>query len=173
MNKAAARFTVAAFDGRPTACLHSPRDFQGQFVEIFLPFIERDFPFVHQSQQIAVGTDVVEAGLDRNAVLVGAEASPRSVPLFWRRPPDRRRLAGASGDLLPDLAVRDGDWKLLCDYDGANAQLFHVTDDPGEKTELSALESDRLARLKRSALAWHASLPPDRGAEPAEKPPPP
>ena len=122
---------------------------------------------------VKVPGDVRFDGLDRNAVLVGAEASPRSVPLFWRRPPDRRRLAGASGDLLPDLAVRDGDWKLLCDYDGANAQLFHVTDDPGEKTELSALESDRLARLKRSALAWHASLPPDRGAEPAEKPPPP
>ena len=48
------------FDARPAARLHGSRYFQGQFIEVFLPFVKGDFTFIHQTQEIAVGADVVE-----------------------------------------------------------------------------------------------------------------
>src|SRR5690606_5708974 len=56
-------------------------------------------------------------GEDVSATLLGKSDAGRQQPVFWRRPPDRKGI-GKSGS-LPDLAMRDGDWKLLCEYDGS------------------------------------------------------
>lgn len=94
--------------------------------------------------------------------LLGKEAASRKAPLFWRRPPDRKNSPYGLPP-QPDLAVRDGKWKLLCDYDGSKPELYNLDADRGEATNVAAREAETVRRLTASVLAWHASLPPDNG----------
>ena len=101
-------------------------------------------------------------GEDISAVLLGKATLERKTPVFWRRPPDRKP------DLAPDLAVREGQWKLICEYDGAKPRLFDLSSDPGEETDLAPRQPETVARLSRAAVSWHRSLPSDKGPEIAE-----
>jgi uncharacterized sulfatase len=95
-------------------------------------------------------------------VLLGRSQSSRSRPLFFRRPPDRP--IGPAGEDLPDLAIRDGEWKLLCEYDGSEPQLYNLAEDRNETSNLATAQPERVQRLTARVLAWHASLPADNGA---------
>jgi len=96
-------------------------------------------------------------------VLLGGSNVSRSSPLFFRRPPDRPGNMREGN--LPDLAVREEGWKLLCDYDGSRPQLYDLDTDRGEQTDVAAANPDVVNRLTAAVLAWHQSMPPDRGAE--------
>ena len=105
------------------------------------------------------------AGLDgvpMQDVLLGKARERRAKPIFFRRPPDRDRIDGH--DDLPDLAVRDGRWKLLCEYDGSEPQLYDLIDDPDEGTDVAARHPARVRALTKALLAWHRSMPADAGA---------
>jgi uncharacterized sulfatase len=95
-------------------------------------------------------------------VLLGASRASRDGPLYFRRPPDRDAFYGV-GD-LPDLAVRQGDWKLLCEYDGSEPLLYDLATDPGETRNLASQRPDLVGRLTKQLRAWHALMPPDNGA---------
>ncbi len=105
--------------------------------------------------------DVTFDGENLARVLLGKRAASRSAPLFWRRPPDRKSAYGMGS--LPDLSVRNGDWKLLCDYDGSHSQLYNLATDRGEATNLVAHHPDLAASFAQSVVAWHRGLPPDNG----------
>ncbi|WP_231691239.1 sulfatase family protein [Aureliella helgolandensis] len=94
------------------------------------------------------------------ATLLG-DGGSRAAPLFFRRPPDRDSYYGV--DDLPDLAVRAGKWKLLCEYDGSAPELYDMQTDRGESSNVAANHADIVAHLTRSLLAWHKSMPPDNG----------
>ena len=104
-------------------------------------------------------------GEDLSATLTGKAAASRGAPVFWRRPPDRKMSLGTPPRPMPDLAVRAGKWKLLCDYDGSKPLLFDLLADPGEAKDLAAEQPETVARLSKAVLAWHASMPPDKGPE--------
>lgn len=95
--------------------------------------------------------------------LLGKNDASRKAPIFWRRPPDRKTMP-PSRELLPALAVRDGDWKLLCEYDGSEPQLYNLTVDRAETRNVAAGNPDVVNRLTKTLLAWHASMPPDNGS---------
>jgi uncharacterized sulfatase len=95
-------------------------------------------------------------GEDLGASLVGREQAARSKPLFWLRPPDR---PGPAADPFPDLAVRDGDWKLLVDEDGGRTQLYDLANDPGEKNNLAGKMPQIAGRLTKRVIDWRRSLP--------------
>lgn len=101
-------------------------------------------------------------GVDMSDVLLGKSARSRGRPLFFRRPPDRDSFYGVEN--LPDLAVRDGRWKLLCEYDGSQAELYDLAADGGEQANVAGDHPDIVADLKARLLAWHESMPPDNGA---------
>ncbi len=98
-------------------------------------------------------TGVVFDGENLAQVLLGRGTASRQAPLFWRRPPDRKSAYGSGP--LPDLAVREGDWKLLCEYDGTRPQLYDLATDRSEGTNVE--------RLSKAVTDWHRSMPPDNG----------
>ncbi|MBN39023.1 MAG: hypothetical protein CMI29_11245 [Opitutae bacterium] len=101
-------------------------------------------------------------------ILLGQSKSSRKKDIFFRRPPDRDSFYGVKD--LPDLAVRSGKWKLLCEYDGADALLYDMDTDRGETNDLSKKHPEVVSRLTKAVIAWHQSMPPDNGPALASKP---
>ncbi len=96
------------------------------------------------------------------------EGGSREAPIFFRRPPDRDAFYGE--DDLPDLAVRSGKWKLLCEYDGSDPQLYNLETDRAEKNNVASQHPETVAELTRALIHWHQSLPADKGATYRTKP---
>ena len=108
-----------------------------------------------------VQSDARFDGESLERTLLGASEESRSQPLFFRRPPDREDFRHYTE--LPDLAVRDGPWKLYCDYDGASPQLYHLEKDPSETRNVVSENTEVAGRLTHALLRWNASMPKDRG----------
>ena len=107
-------------------------------------------------------TGVTYDGESLPEVLLGKSRASRKAPIFFRRPPDRDSFYG---DLdLPDLAVRAGKWKFLCEYDGAKPELYDMISDKGETKNCASEQAEVVAKWTESLLAWHQSLPTDKGA---------
>ena len=98
-----------------------------------------------------------------SGTLTARSTASRVAPIFWRRPPDRKNSPPAIPDPQPDLAVRDGDWKLLCDYDGSDPELYNLAQDREETTNLARQNPEAVTRLTGAVLVWHQSMPPDNG----------
>ncbi|MEM9940058.1 MAG: sulfatase-like hydrolase/transferase [Planctomycetota bacterium] len=97
------------------------------------------------------------------SALLGKKSGSRIQPLFFRRPPDRNSFYGVQD--CPDLAMRQKDWKVLCDYDGSNAELYHLVDDPGETLDLADQESEIVQQMITELVAWNRSMPQDNGED--------
>ncbi|NBR87298.1 MAG: N-acetylgalactosamine-6-sulfatase [Verrucomicrobia bacterium] len=107
-------------------------------------------------------------GEDLSGVFKGAK-NARTRPLFWEygRKPAPEGKAGLRAfpypneldAKSPNVAVRDGDWKLLVNADGSGAELFHLTTDPNEAKNVAAENAAVAHRLTTAALAWRKSLP--------------
>src|SRR5205823_2232535 len=95
-------------------------------------------------------------GLDMSKVLLGVSEWARDAPVMWARPPDRP----GPNNAWPDLAIRDGDWKLLIHRDGSRAELFDIVADPNETKTLAARQPDRVARLSDVLMTWQRSVRP-------------
>ena len=100
-------------------------------------------------------------------VLLGKSSGSRESPLFFRRPPDRDAFYGDND--LPDLAIRKGKWKLLCEYDGSEAELYNLDDDRGEKRNLAQTNNAIVSSMKDQLIRWHESMPPDNGEKLVKK----
>ncbi len=103
-------------------------------------------------------------GEDVSATLLGNRTASRLSPLFFRRPPDRpgNDPKWGMGD-NPDLAVRHGVWKFLVNFDGSEAQLYHIQDDPCESKNLLQQYPDIAKDLQTRLFAWNHQLPKDSG----------
>lgn len=95
-------------------------------------------------------------GEDVKETLLGCATAGRHAPIFWKRPPDRKE---SFGERNADLAVRDGQWKLLTDLGGTNVQLYNLATDPAEANNLATAQPDIAARLSKLVTDWNASLP--------------
>jgi uncharacterized sulfatase len=95
--------------------------------------------------------------------LLGKSVASRKAPIYFRRPPDRDSFYGDKD--LPDLAVRDGNWKFLCEYDGTEPELFDMEKDRGETKNLAAKHPKLVSKFTKACTAWHKSLPPDNGPQ--------
>ncbi len=112
--------------------------------------------------------DVELDGEDLASTLLGKDQRSREAPIFWRRPPDR---PGTKREDNPDLAVRDGNWKYLVNYDGSDAQLFDLDADVSESQNLVADQPQIVERLHAALTRWNALMPVDAG-DPAFDPSP-
>ncbi len=91
------------------------------------------------------------------STILGESSSSRKAPIFYSRPPDRKNYYGFEN--LPDLAMREGPWKLLCDYDGSRPELYAITTDPGETKNLAEMKPEIVEPMMEQLLAWWNSMP--------------
>lgn len=104
-------------------------------------------------------------GIDSSSVLLGSPR-PRPEPLFWQYGAPHARLMPGNPDFQsPSLAVRDGDWKLLANADGSEAQVYDLKADPGEKTNLLAQDPERAATLWAKIQTWTEDVGLEAGGE--------
>jgi arylsulfatase A-like enzyme len=98
-------------------------------------------------------------GVDQSAVLLG-KPSLRTKPILWEYGrTDYYLKPTAVEDQSPNVCIRDGNWKLLINADGSNAQLYDLATDPKETTNLTVTKPKLAERLSNQALAWRKSLP--------------
>lgn len=102
-------------------------------------------------------SDVDYDGEEMIKTILGESNSKRQSPIFFSRPPDRKNYYGFEN--LPDLATRNGKWKLLCDYDGGRPELYDIDSDPGETNNM-VLSHEKIAKpMTQSVVDWWNSMP--------------
>lgn len=105
--------------------------------------------------KLAGGTVTDSDGLEMSEAFTGHAKPERSGPLVWRRPPDRPGPADAP---LPDLAIRQGSWKLLMQEDGTGAELYDLKSDRGEEINVADENADVVERLRDELTTWTQTL---------------
>jgi hypothetical protein len=63
------------------------------------------------------------------------------------------------GDRSLNLAIRDGQWKLLVNTDGQGAELYDLSNDPSGSKNVATNHPDEAARLQSAVLSWRRSMP--------------
>jgi arylsulfatase A-like enzyme len=81
---------------------------------------------------------------------------PLNRPLFWHQPHYMNQGGKPAG------VAREGDWKLVEQYEDGSLELYNLAKDPSETTDLAAAEPARVAALRGKLEAWRRSV----GAEP-------
>lgn len=88
-------------------------------------------------------------GQDLMPLLTGGSLPERT--LYWHYP----HYHGSTW--APGSAVRDGDWKLIEFLDEEQVELYDLSDDLGERTDLSADEPGIVRQLQDKLTAWRTS----------------
>ena len=99
-------------------------------------------------------------GTNMSKALLG-KPQQRKKEIYWEY---RRNNKGAfpkpsDGDISPNVAIRDGYWKLLINANGKDAALYNLQSDPSEKNPVNDQFPDKVKELQDKALAWRKSLP--------------
>lgn len=105
-----------------------------------------------------LGAELLGAEL-LGAELSGTDASHQG-PVFWEY--GRNDTAfnyPPTPDRSPNLAVREGNWKLLVNDDGTDVELYNLADDPNEVRNLASNNTGVIQRLLNQVLQWRQSLP--------------
>jgi arylsulfatase A-like enzyme len=66
---------------------------------------------------------------------------------------------GKADDKSPNLAIRDGRWKLLVNDDGSNLELYDFSKSDKERDNVASQYPDVAKRLSSQVIAWRKSLP--------------
>jgi arylsulfatase A-like enzyme len=88
------------------------------------------------------------------------KAQQRKRPFFYEYGRDDGYLKpGRESDQSPTLALRDGNWKFLCNTGGAKAELYDLRRDPHETHNLINTQPKRATTMKKQLLQWHGTMP--------------
>ena len=79
-------------------------------------------------------------------------ASPAPRALTWHQPHYMNQGGRPAG------VIREGDWKLIEQYEDGSLELYNLAKDPGEQTDLAAAEPARVAALRGKLEAWRRSV---------------
>ena len=98
-------------------------------------------------------------GEDMRAAFLG-KPQTRTKSIYWDYGRDETYERPAYPyDQSPNLAVRDGDWKLLINADGTRMELYDIRKTPMETTNVADQHPQVADRLKTKLLQWRKSLP--------------
>lgn len=94
-------------------------------------------------------------GLDMSLELLGRSDSQRTDPVMWIRPPDSNPNGNWKNlAVRKDLAIREGDWKLLVETDGSDPELYNLDKNPGETINFAENYPEITEDLKNKVLNW-------------------
>lgn len=112
-----------------------------------------------QVAETGVPAEVTFEGQPMAAALFGKNTE-RTKPLFWEYGRNTNSFSlGRGQNRSPNLAMREGNWKLLVQDDGSRVELYNLEQDRAEKNNLAQAEGTRAERMKKAALEWRKSLP--------------
>jgi arylsulfatase A-like enzyme len=80
------------------------------------------------------------------------EKKPLTRPLFWHQPHYMNQGGKPAG------VAREGDWKLIEQYEDGSLELYNLAKDPSETTDLASAEPARVAALRGKLEAWRRSV---------------
>lgn len=109
------------------------------------------FPTILTLVGIAPPDGHVVNGQDLTPLLIG-QAFERETPLIFHYP----HWSPQGGK--PYSALREGDWKLLYNYSAGSWELYNLTTDPGETTNLINAEAERAAVFSHALTEGLATL---------------
>jgi arylsulfatase A-like enzyme len=125
------------------------------------------FPTMCALAGVPAPPGVMFDGIDVSAAVRGA-TQMRNRPLFWeygRKPAPAGAKAlrpfpypNEPNSISPNVAIRDGDWKLLINADGSGDQLFNLATDRNETHNVAAEHPEIRQQLADLALAWRSAL---------------
>jgi arylsulfatase A-like enzyme len=84
------------------------------------------------------------------------KARMRMKPLMWEW---RFRIMGEPFHHSPELAIRDGQWKLLMNPDRSRVELYDLSNDLTQLNNVAEHHADIVERLGKQVSAWAATLP--------------
>jgi len=98
-------------------------------------------------------------GEDISASFTGGRPN-RSKALLWEYGRNDHSFKYPGGvNRSPNVAIRQGDWKLLINVDGSGSELYDLKSDRNESKDLSAEHADLVERLSKVALDWRRAMP--------------
>lgn len=104
-------------------------------------------------------TEFVFSGENKNSVFLG-KSSKENRTLYWEYGRNDKSFVFPVGrDRSPNLAIREGNWKLLMNFDGTGIELYNLETDSHETNNMVS-ENPKLAeKLKTKLLTWRNSMP--------------
>jgi arylsulfatase A-like enzyme len=119
------------------------------------------FPTLCKLTNAELPKDVEFDGLDRSAAVKGQPLATRERPLMWEYGRNEQFFGypRQPRDRSPQLAIRDGKWKLLINANGEGAELYDMSSDRGESTNVASEHAEETTRLKAAVIDWRRSLP--------------
>lgn len=75
------------------------------------------------------------------------------MPLFWYYPHYSGGLGGR-----PAAAIREGDYKLIHNFEGNRSELYHVKRDREESADLAEKLPKKRARLNKKLQNWMGEM---------------
>ncbi len=98
-------------------------------------------------------------GKEKSRVFLG-KPSNKSRTLYWEYGRNNESFRFPEGrDRSPNLAIREGNWKLLMNFDGTNVELYNMVNDFNETKNLVTENPKMTAKLEEKLLAWRNSMP--------------
>jgi arylsulfatase A-like enzyme len=116
------------------------------------------FPTFCKLAGMSLPKNVKFDGEDLSASFFGKNVT-RKKQMFWEYGGNRAFAHPEGGNRSPNVAVRDGKWKLLVNDDGTRVELYDIEADQNETQNVSEKNSKIAKRLTESALNWRKSQP--------------
>jgi arylsulfatase A-like enzyme len=98
-------------------------------------------------------------GEDSSRVFQGKRFQ-RKRPVMWEYRHDIK--PGDPRDVSPQIAMRDGNWKFLMDYDGSRPELYDLASDPVESNNLADRNPRRVKAMSAQLQKWLQSTASNR-----------